>query len=351
MEATEETNPGKKKKTWRILILIVILGLAVNLVLPKLMDINQAVTVLRDMIWWLVLIAVITECMVYLSYGYSLKSVLEIQGHNLSVLECTAIFLSSYSFGIVAGGWIGSAATTFGLFARKGVRKSNSVVAGLLPSMLANIPLILIAIAGIVTLRISGHLSESQLIQYSIFILLLLLISFGYLIGLAFPKAAFKVVNWVLWNWNRFRGNPYDPEQTQLRLNILFTAWKQMGKGNWVRPLLGTIGYYGFDVLTMYLIFLAAGYKINLGILFAGYGLPLLLAKMAFIVPGGLGVIETSMAALFTSLAVPKDIAVVVILGYRLISFWIPILVGFLVYFLINRKQARETAVSTDQTL
>ena len=101
----------------------------------------------------------------------------------------------------------------------------------------------------------------------------------------------------------------------------------------------------------MYLIFLAAGYKINLGILFAGYGLPLLLAKMAFIVPGGLGVIETSMAALFTSLAVPKDIAVVVILGYRLISFWIPILVGFLVYFLINRKQARETAVSTDQTL
>ena len=351
MELTEETTPVKKKKTWQIFVLFLILGLAVNLILPKMLNINEAVTVLRDMIWWLVLIAVVTESLTYISYGFSLKSVLDIQGHNLSVLECTAIFLSSYSIGIVAGGWVGSAAATFGLFARKGVRKSNAVVAGLLPSMLANIPLILIAIAGIITLRLTGHLSGSQLIQYSIFIILLLIISFGYLIGLAFPNAAFKVVNWALWNWSRFRNKPYDPEATQLRLNILFDAWKQMGKGNWWRPLLGTIGYYGFDLLTMYLIFLAAGYKINLGILFAGYGLPLLLAKMAFIVPGGLGVIETSMAALFTSLAVPKDIALVVILGYRLISFWIPILVGFLVYFLTNRKQAKDTLVSSVPTL
>ncbi len=348
MESIEETTPVKKRKTWHLFVLILILGLAVNLILPRILNINEAVTVLREMIWWLVLIAIVSECMVYISYGFSLKSVLDIQGHNLSVLECTAIFLSSFSIGIVAGGWVGSAATTFGLFARKGVRKSNAMVAGLLPSMLANIPLILIAIAGIITLRLTGHLSERQLIQYSIFIALLLVISFGYLIGLAFPKTAFKVVNWALWNWNRFRNKPYDPEATQLRLNILFNAWKQMGKGNWWRPLLGTVGYYGFDLLTMYLIFLAAGYKINLGILFAGYGLPYLLAKMAFIVPGGLGVIETSMAALFTSLAVPKDIALVVILGYRLISFWIPVLVGFLVYFLINRKQAKDALVSLD---
>lgn len=351
MESTEVTNPVKKRKTWQIFVLILILGLAVNLFLPKILNINEAVTVLRGMIWWLVLIALVSESLVYISYGFSLKSVLDIQGHNLSVLECTAIFLSSYSIGIVAGGWLGSAAATFGLFAQKGVRKSNAVVAGLLPSMLANIPLIGIAIAGIVTLRLTGHLSESQLIQYSIFIFLLLMISFGYLIGLAFPKTAFKVVNWALWNWNRFRNKPYDPESTQLRLNILFNAWKQMGKGNWWRPLLGTIGYYGFDLLTMYLIFLAAGYKINLGVLFAGYGLPFLLAKMAFIVPGGLGVIETSMAALFTSLAVPDDIAVVVILGYRLIAFWLPIMTGFLVYFLINRKQTKNAQITTDPSL
>ncbi|MDD2521474.1 MAG: lysylphosphatidylglycerol synthase transmembrane domain-containing protein [Anaerolineaceae bacterium] len=348
MEATEESNPVKKKKTWRIVVLIVILGLAVNLILPRMLDINEAVNVIRDMTWWLVIAAIVSEVLVYFSYGSSLKAVLDIQGHNLTVLECTAIFISSYSIGIVAGGWIGAAATTFGLFARRGVRKSNAAVAGLLPSMLANIPLTLIAVAGIVTLRFTGHLSGSQLIQYSIFIALLLSFSFGYLLALVFPKAAFNVVNWALWNWNRFRNKPYDPEATQVRLNILINAWRQMGNGNWLRPLLGTIGYYGFDLLAMYLVFRAAGYNISAGVLFAGYGLPLLLAKMAFIVPGGLGVIETSMAALFTSLGVPADVAVVVILGYRLISFWIPVMIGFLVYFLINRKQHKDERVEGD---
>src|SRR5690606_32521849 len=113
MESIEETTPVKKRKTWHLFVLILILGLAVNLILPRILNINEAVTVLREMIWWLVLIAIVAECMVYISYGFSLKSVLDIQGHNLSVLECTAIFLSSFSIGIVAGGWVGSAATTF----------------------------------------------------------------------------------------------------------------------------------------------------------------------------------------------------------------------------------------------
>ena len=64
MEATDETTPVKKKKTWRILILIVILGLAVNLILPKILNINEAVTVLKDMIWWLVFIGVVHESLV-----------------------------------------------------------------------------------------------------------------------------------------------------------------------------------------------------------------------------------------------------------------------------------------------
>jgi hypothetical protein len=72
--------------------------------------------------------------------------------------------------------------------------------------------------------------------------------------------------------------------------------------------------------------------------LFAGYGLPLLLAKMAFIVPGGVGVIETSMAALFSSLSVPNDVTLVTILSYRLIAFWIPIFLGFVSYLTISRK-------------
>ena len=76
-------------------------------------------------------------------------------------------------------------------------------------------------------------------------------------------------------------------------------------------------------------LFIAAGNRVSFGVLLSGYGVPLLLGKMAFIIPGGVGVVESSMAALYTELGVSSTTKVVVVLGYRLVSFWIPSLAGF----------------------
>jgi uncharacterized protein (TIRG00374 family) len=91
-------------------------------------------------------------------------------------------------------------------------------------------------------------------------------------------------------------------------------------------------------MLTLFFMFVAADYRVAPGTLFAGYGLPFLLAKMAFIFPGGIGVIEGSMAALFTSLQVPKSVSAVVVLGYRFLSFWMPALFGFLAAAYLSGK-------------
>ena len=82
-------------------------------------------------------------------------------------------------------------------------------------------------------------------------------------------------------------------------------------------------------MLTVYFLFIAAGHYVSIGILIAGYGLPFILGKMAFILPGGVGVIEAGMVAIYDSLLVPNPVSVVVILGYRLFSFWLPTLLGF----------------------
>jgi len=91
-------------------------------------------------------------------------------------------------------------------------------------------------------------------------------------------------------------------------------------------------------MLTLFFLFLAAGHAINPGVLLAGYGLPLLLGKMAFVVPGGVGVVEGSMAALYNGLGVPDAVTVVVVLGYRLVSFWIPSLSGFPIAVYLQRS-------------
>lgn len=334
----------KKPKYFRYLIIIIVLGLAVNFILPRLMDVNEAMHVMQNLTWWLVAAAALAEIMAYVGYGFAMKRVLNISRYKISNILTSIIHLSSYSVGTVAGGWLGSAATSLSLFAKKGVKPVDATVAGLLPSMLSNVPLCVLGIIGMINLSLANNLSLRLLIQYSIFIFILLLISFAPFIGLAFPKAAFKVVNWVLWNWNRFRKKPYEPQDTQDRLDNLFNAWRLMGKGNWLGPLFGVSLYYLFDMAAMGLIFYAAGYPINLGVLIAGFALPQILAKVAFIIPGGIGVIETAMAGMFVSQAVPDDIALVGIMGYRLISFWIPLLLGIITYLFLNRSPKKPKA-------
>jgi len=54
---------------------------------------------------------------------------------------------------------------------------------------------------------------------------------------------------------------------------------------------------------------------------------PQLLGKLTVIL-GGIGVVETTMAGLYTLPGVPKAATSMVVLGYRLLSFWLPTLSG-----------------------
>jgi uncharacterized protein (TIRG00374 family) len=74
-----------------------------------------------------------------------------------------------------------------------------------------------------------------------------------------------------------------------------------------------------------------------MAVLVAGYGIPQLLGKLTVIL-GGIGVVEASMMGLYTLLGAPKPTVVVVVLVYRLLSFWIPTLVGIALIPYLERR-------------
>jgi glycosyltransferase 2 family protein len=128
----------------------------------------------------------------------------------------------------------------------------------------------------------------------------------------------------------------YNAVPTETSVSQIFSAIDMLGKGGWHRSVLGAIISTGFDMLTLYFFFIAAGYPVEPEILIVGYGLPLLLGKMAFLLPGGVGVVESSMAVSYTGLGVPGPITIIVILSYRIFSFWIPTLMGFIITFYLR---------------
>jgi uncharacterized protein (TIRG00374 family) len=199
-----------------------------------------------------------------------------------------------------------------------------------------------VALVGTIYLLAVHDLTKTQLIEFSIILLVLGLLAGSVLTALRFPTLATRFAGWLGSHWAKLRRKSFDPKESSAGVDRFVHAWRSLGSGKWLAPVLGASVNIGFDMLTLYFMFLAAGDNVSPGILFAGYGLPLILGKMAFLFPGGVGVIEGSMVALYDSLQVPNSVSVVVILGYRLVSFWIPTLFGFAAASYLGRKTSTQ---------
>ena len=185
------------------------------------------------------------------------------------------------------------------------------------------------SIIGTFLLLLQHVLTKFQLIEFTVIFVILGGFTAIVLIAVNRNQQTTRFAVWATRFWARLRHKPFSEAETVTIMAQFFLAVDSLRQGKWLRPLVGAVINVGFDMLAMYFLFIAAGNRVSLGVLFSGYGLPLVLGKMAFIFPGGIGVIERSMAALFVKLKVPTLVSNVVVLGYRLFSFWMPAILGF----------------------
>jgi uncharacterized protein (TIRG00374 family) len=322
----------------RYLIPLVVIGLAVHLLLPQIASLEKSWSVIQQMAFWAVGLAVLAQIASYLGSGFLLQKVIAVSKQEIPLLRSTLIVLGSASISLVAGGMVGGSAAMFRWVNQKKGNPTGALLATLFPSLFNDLTLVFVSIAGLVYLIILHDLSKAQLVSFLVVLLFLIAIIGVVLIAVRFRARATSFAIWMAKRLARLRRKKYDPEPTILSMNNLFASWDDLRSGGWLTPAFGALLNVGFDMLTLYFLFIAAGHEVSPGILLAGYGLPLFLGKMAFILPGGVGVVEGTMAALYASLSVPNPITVVVILGYRLLSFWIPTLIGFPIAAYLSRS-------------
>ena len=94
--------------------------------------------------------------------------------------------------------------------------------------------------------------------------------------------------------------------------------------------LLGAVGYWGFDIAVLGVSFKAFGASVWVAVLVMGYFLGTLGSLLPL--PGGIGGVEGGMIGAFVAFGVPADRAVIAVLAYRAISFWLPTLPGIAGY-------------------
>jgi uncharacterized protein (TIRG00374 family) len=100
--------------------------------------------------------------------------------------------------------------------------------------------------------------------------------------------------------------------------------------------LLGAVAYWGFDIAVLGVCFRAFGAAVPPAVLVVGYFLGTLGALLPL--PGGIGGVEGGMIGAFVAFGVPAGSAVIAVLAYRAISFWLPTLPGIVGYLALRSK-------------
>ncbi len=100
----------------------------------------------------------------------------------------------------------------------------------------------------------------------------------------------------------------------------------------WKAATLLSTGRLFFDFSCLLATIRATGANPNPSVVLLAYAVAGLLALIP-ITPGGLGIVEAGLSALLILAGVPGGDAVVATLAYRIISYWLPIVVGPFAYF------------------
>jgi uncharacterized protein (TIRG00374 family) len=103
--------------------------------------------------------------------------------------------------------------------------------------------------------------------------------------------------------------------------------------------LLGAIGWWGFDIATLWACFHAFGASPAKSVIVMAYFVGWLANTLPL--PGGVGAVEGGLIGSFTAFGVGVQTAIVAVLAYRAFSFWLPTLPGGVAYLQLRRTLNR----------
>jgi uncharacterized protein (TIRG00374 family) len=96
-------------------------------------------------------------------------------------------------------------------------------------------------------------------------------------------------------------------DHRRVRWSLIFAA------ANWL-----------LDAAALWVLFAAFGHVLGLGAILTVYGLGSILAALP-LTPGGLGIVEGVMVPAFVAFGAPAPIAVLGVIGWRLLEYWMPL--------------------------
>lgn len=328
------------KNRWIVLTLTV---LFLWVLVSRFIQLEQLKQTLQQGQWGWILAAFISQTFYFIvftsSYQAAFKTLdIDIRTGDLLPITLGSLFVNM----VVPAGIAGGTALFAQELARRGKPAARTATGVLLQLIADFAAFTFVLVPGLVYLFYEHDLKTYEILAAFLLILMTIGLSFSLLVGIWKPGWLHRLFDWAQQAadrlFKRFKLTSPLTEQWAQENATEFAQASNVVAGHPSR-LMRTVGMafiaHMIDIVTLYILFRAFGQSISLGTLVAGYSVGILFWIVS-ITPQGIGVVEGVMALTFTSLGISGAAATTVVLAFRGLTFWIPMLLGF---FAVQRMQ------------
>ncbi|MEJ2665862.1 MAG: lysylphosphatidylglycerol synthase transmembrane domain-containing protein [Deinococcales bacterium] len=327
---------------WILLLVVVVL-----LVISRFTNLQHLGDALARANWWWLAVATALHAAFFLLHGNLYRLGFEAVGVASTVKGLLPVFFAStYLNAVAPSGGTAGAAVFVADAQRRGESPARAAV-GTVVVLIADLATLLPFLAGgLIFLAHRGRLAYYDLLGASLY---LVFVS-GLILALTLARhrvgALTRVLSWIehliarVAGWFR-RPSPLGRAWAErVAADLSAAAVAVFGSMGTVLKLLAAgTALHLVNLVGLYALFPAFEQPLNLGTGLAGFSLGIVFYVIA-IIPQGLAAVEGIMGLVFTSLGLPAAPALGIILAFRGMNFWLPLVIGLFFVRRLSRLSA-----------
>ena len=336
----------------RVLLWLLLIGF-IWVVVTRLTEIQTLAQTLAKGSWHWVLVAAVLQVLYFVAMTASYQaafSTVEVRGRLFELLPVT--FAALFVNVVAPSGNVSGMALWADDAARRGESPARTMAGTLLQLIIDFLAFALVLSIGMFYLFQYHDLEVYQIVAALILLLMTLALSGVLALGLWQPQLLRRLLLWLKNTANRLakllkRADFFDDEWVERNAKEYTDASAAIARypGRLARTLGIMVIVHIVDLASLYVLFLAFHYPIHIGALVAGYAMGILFWIVSP-TPQGIGVVEGVMTLVFTSLGVPAAVAATVTLAFRGLTFWLPLLIGFIILRWVRTFGVEERSLS-----
>ncbi len=336
-EDAPPVKPWKRRWTWiRRVVTVALVGAAVWFLAQRGTELRHAVDLLRRVDWRLIGIAILFEAASMVVFARMQRLLVRAGGVNLSLRTMVEITLAGNAIAATLPGGVAWAASwAFGQLRRRGVSRFLRIWVFLVAGALSSFALFVVVAVGIEVAGNRGPVADLRWAAVSLAAIPIL----GLLAAVASRSRPVKrVESDLIAVVRRVPGGRFVLHSVRSLLDRLDAI--HLSPLHWAEVLGLAVLNWLYDAAVLACALLALHVDVPWRGLFVIYGITQIAASFP-ITPGGVVVVEGSLAALLTAYGVHPQAALATVVLYRIVSFWGVVPIGWAVWVGFDLMQRR----------